>query len=260
MLHESFPFIVCCVSLERSSQTFNPPTMDAANQFGRGTPAGNAIYRLYNKKSMDSTLDPELLARLQKMRKEREAAEAEVTQVKATPKSQTHVNVPKFGRRGQAVTDEQRATARLNAMGHRKREGDIKEEVKNSEPVSIPAPSKPAITDKDKDKLAQIFQFGEVLPPVTQYTGANAARLRRPTEEERLEGRFEELSELLAEKKAYLAEIRQGVAGGKNAADRRQAEMICTNDIAQMIQEMKSIDASLRTIGNGGGSGAVSAR
>jgi hypothetical protein len=232
--------------------------MDAANQFGRGTPAGNAIYRLYNKKSMDSTLDPELLARLQKMRKEREAAEAEATKVKATPKSQTRVNVPKFGRQGPPLTDEQRATARLNAMGHRKREGDIKEEVKNSEPVSLPVPAKPPITEKDKDKLAQIFQFGEVLPPVTQYTGANAARLRRPTEEERLEARFEELSELLAEKKAYLADIRQGVAGGKSAADRRQAEMICTNDIAQMIQEMKSIDVALRNVGSS--SGAVSAR
>lgn len=238
-----FAFLSSC------RQLFNRPSgvMDPANQFGRGTPAGNAIYKLYHKKSMDSTLDPDLLARLQKMRKEREAAEAQATKVKLVPKSQVHVNVPKFGRRGPPLSDEQRAAARLDAMGHRKREAEIKEEVRSAQPVAPPAPSKPPITNADKDKLAQIFEHGEVLPPVTRFTGAIAAQLRKPTEEERLEHRFEELSDVLAEKKEYLADIRKGVAGGKSVADRRQAEMICTNDIAQLIQEMKSIDAELRS-------------
>jgi hypothetical protein len=230
--------------------------MDAANQFGRGTPAGNAIFRLYHKKNMDSTLDPDLLARLQKMRKEREASETDVTKVKPVPKSQTHVNVPSFGRRGPPLNDEQRALARLNAMGHRKRENEIKTEVRSAAPAQVPAPSKPPITNADKDKLAQIFEFGEVLPPVKQFTGAIAARLKRPTEEERLEHRFDELSILLAEKKEYLSDIKSGVAGGKNAADRRQAEMICTNEIAQMIHEMKSIDVELRNIASSDGTSA----
>lgn len=222
--------------------------MEAANQFGRGTPAGNAIFRLYNKKSMDSTLDPDLLARLQKMRKEREALEAAETKTKTVPKSQTRVTVPKFGRRGPPMTEEQIAIAKLNAMGHRKRENEIKAAVSSEALPPPPVPSKPPITTAEKDKLAQIFEHGAVLPPVKQYTGANAARLRQTTEQDRLELRFDELSAVLAEKKQYLADVKSGIVGGKNAADRRQTELICTNEIQQMIQEMKQIDADLRRL------------
>lgn len=220
--------------------------MDAANSFGRGTPAGNAIFRLYNKKNMDSTLDPELLARLQKMRKEREEAEASMVKPKVIPKSQAPINVPKFGRRA-SPSAEQIALMKLERMGHRKRLEDIQEDVAAQPGPAIPCPAKPAITDADKDRLVQIFQFGEALPnQPTELTGANALRHKKVSATERLERRFDELADLLQEKKEYLAEVKKGVVGGKNTADRRQTELIVTNEIKSMIEEMKSIDLELK--------------
>lgn len=226
--------------------------MEAAAQFGRGTPAGNAIFKLYNKKSMDSTLDPELLARLQKMRKEKEAQEAAATKVKVVPKSQVHVSVPKFSGR-QKASAEQIALSRLEAMGHRKREADIREEASSQPPAPPPQPARPLITEADKDKLVQIFQFGEALPAITdsnhvKLSGANAVRFRKPNESDILESRFDELGDLLREKRQYLADVKSGLAGGKNPVDRRQTELIVTNEIASTIAEMKEIDEKLRKL------------
>lgn len=220
--------------------------MEAAQQFGRGTPAGNAIFRLYNKKNMDSTLDPDLLARVKKMRQEREAQEAAAEKPKVVPKSQAHVAVPKFGRRSQQLSAEQRALAKLEFAGHRKRLSDIKAEMSASEPTPAPLPTKPPITEADKDRLAQIFEHGEVLPPPTKLTVPDAARYQRPTTADVLDARFTEITALLEEKRALLDDIKRGVAGGRNPADRRQAEMLCTNEIAQLISEMKWIDSKLR--------------
>ena len=226
--------------------------MDAANQFGRGTPAGNAIYRLYHKKTMDSTLDPELLARVQKMRQEREAAEAPP---KPVPKSQAHVNVPKYGRRA-PMSAEQIATARLDAMGHRKRGHDIKDEVRaQGPPPPLPAPAKPSITDAEKEKLVQIFAFGAALPGngnTTEQTtlstalAAKAGMRKARTHTDVLESRFDEIRGELKQKRDYLAEVQAGTAGGNRPADRKQLELILTNEIASLVKEMKSIDEELK--------------
>eukprot|EP00758_Cryptobia_borreli_P016630 Tbor_TRINITY_DN6122_c5_g2::TRINITY_DN6122_c5_g2_i20::g.22816::m.22816 len=76
-------------------------TQDSHKSFGRDTPAGRAIYNIYNKKSIDSTLDLDLLARLNKMRKEKEEEEKNLKKEKIIPKSRAFVNVPKpAGMRG----------------------------------------------------------------------------------------------------------------------------------------------------------------
>lgn len=227
--------------------------MDAANQFGRGTPAGNAIYRLYHKKTMDSTLDPELLARVQKMRQEKEAMEAPP---KPIPKSQAHVNVPKYGRRA-PPSAEQIATAKLNAIGHRKRGQDIQEEVRaQGPPPPLPAPAKPSITDAEKEKLVQIFAFGAALPGTnaTEHTtlstalAAKSGMRKARTHSDVLESRFDEIRVELRQKREYLAEVQAGQAGGNRPADRKQLELVLTNEIASLVKEMKSIDEELKMI------------
>jgi hypothetical protein len=219
--------------------------MDAALQFGRGTPAGNAIYRLYHKKTMDSTLDPELLKRVQKMRKGREEQESLAVRPKVVPKSQTHVPVPRFGRRS-VPTSEDLAKYRLDAMGHRKRYNQIVEEMDCEQAAAVPPP-RPVINDAEKLRLQQIFQFGEVPPPPTKLTGAQSI-FARPSDLEKLEQRFDEVCSVVKEKRQYLDDVKKGHAGGKTSNDRRQEEFIVTNEIAEAVKEMKQLDLHIKSL------------
>ena len=225
--------------------------MDPANQFGRGTPAGKAIYRLYNKKSMDSTLDPELLARLQKMRKEKDDEAKQNTQPKPLPKSRAHVNVPK-PLQCNGPTPEQIALHKLAQMGHRKRESIIRACV-SSEPAALPpAPARPAITDADKERLCQIMEYGEELKSAagasTGASGKTASYMRGGSTEDVFERRFDELTNEIAERKQFLAEMRapNSTLGGKNPAERRTTEQRLMIEISDRISEMKEIDEKIR--------------
>lgn len=220
---------------------------EAFRAFERGTPAGNKLFHLYNKKSMDSTLDPELLARLQQRRREQEA----ITQPKpvVVPKSRAHVNVPKPAR--PQPTAEQIAEYKLSMIAKRKSAKQIDAERRLEAPPEAPVPSRPLITDKDKLKLQQKFEFGEVLPEVT-----NRAPRRPPTDAERLQDRFEELREEIAERKQFLAEMKdqgpKSTLGGANPAERRATEVRLMNEISDRIAEMKEIDDKLRLYQAGG--------
>ncbi|RNF12179.1 hypothetical protein TraAM80_00460 [Trypanosoma rangeli] len=114
----------------------------AANIFGRGTAAGDAIYRCYARPMKESTLDPELLARLQKMRADREAAEAAMLQPKPVPKSKAMINRPRVGL-GQRMTEEEIAKRRLAALPRKKREEHIQRELRARRPPSPPAYARP---------------------------------------------------------------------------------------------------------------------
>jgi hypothetical protein len=219
--------------------------MDPASQFGRGTPAGKAIYRLYNKKSMDSTLDPDLLARLQKMRKEKEEEARNNAPPKAVPKSRAHVNVPK-PLSCPEPTAAQIALQKLAQLGHRRREDIIRQCVSNDPMPLAPVPSRPAITDADKDKLCQIMEYGQVIAAPSAKTGMPARR--QPTAEDHYNSRFDELSREIAERKQFLADMKQpgSTLGGKTAAERRATDQRLLIEISERIAEMKELDEKIR--------------
>jgi hypothetical protein len=225
--------------------------MDPASQFGRGTPAGKAIFRLYNKKNMDSTLDPELLARLQKMRKEKEEEAKLNAPPKAVPKSRAHVNVPR-PLACPEPTAEQVALRKLAMLGHRRRE-DVIRECASSEPAPVrAAPLRPAITEAEKDKLRQVMEFGQVLPAGAGAAGSSSnacgARQARPVQS-LYERRFDELTMEINERKQFLADMKLpgSTLGGKTAAERKATDQRILVEIRDRIQEMKELDEKLRS-------------
>ena len=249
--------------------------------FGRGTPAGNAVYNLYNgKKSMDSTLDPDLLARLQKLRKEREEAERTATKVKVVPKSQAYVNVPKPTGGRKPPSAEQVAEWRLQALGRRKRLDAIMEETDGyatSATRDVPQYDRPARTDGDKTRLQQIMAHGEVLPPIQKLPKVLENRInRQKTRRVLLNEQFDAVAEELADKRralrdvqsrqqnAVVAKTRAEMAGagglgsdegGGGAAPAsvsntvvaalRAEETQLLRDVGQLVADLKAVDRQL---------------
>lgn len=259
---------------------------DSYKAFGRGTPAGNAVYNLYNgKKNMDSTLDPELLARLQKMRKEKEEAERNTVKPKVTPKSQAYVNVPKPTNGRKPPSAEQVAEWRLQALGRRKRLDEILADPNN--PVNSGLRDYPesynqrgpARTDADKAKFQQIMEHGEVLPPIQKLPKELQNKInRQKTRRTILTEEFDHLSSLISEKRAMLKDVQRrqavlvsakiivetgggGGGGGDDAppapvvpvsnsaiAALRSEETELLREIGQLVSDMKSVDAELCAI------------
>eukprot|EP00744_Colponema_vietnamica_P012181 GILI01017102.1.p1 GENE.GILI01017102.1~~GILI01017102.1.p1 ORF type:complete len:255 (+),score=55.93 GILI01017102.1:78-842(+) len=243
---------------------------ESYKSFGRGTPAGNAVYNLYNgKKTMDSTLDPDLLARLQKMRKEKDEAEKNTVKPKVVPKSQAHVNVPKPSNGRKPPSAEQVAEWRLQALGRRKRMDDILVDTQSSSAaVSAPHYSKPARTDADKTKLQQIMEHGEELPPmkvmpkvlVNRLGGVGAQRSRRDV----LSEEFDRIAASIAERRRELKAVQErqaavvvgkatAAAGGtttgnvsNNAiASLRAEETQLLIEIGRLVSDMKQVDRDI---------------
>jgi hypothetical protein len=216
---------------------------EAYKTFDRGTAAGRMLYNLYNKKSMDSTLDPDLLARLQKMRAEREQAESMMTKDKAVPKSRAHVNVPKFGRRSSSAATGDRAPPM--PYGGRRKQDTIQREVRQQPVEQPPQPSRPCITEGDKERLRQIMEYGQALPAPSNMP-APAPR-RAPTLRELKLDRFEELAEEIAERKEFLADLREGdLSKTKAPAERQAMERRVVVEIQDRVTEMKTIDQWLK--------------
>lgn len=227
---------------------------DSHLAFGRGTPAGKALYNVYNgKKNMDSTLDPDLLARLQKMRKEREEQEALKTKVKPVPKSKTHVPVPKPTGGRQKPTPEMIAEYRLQMIGRQKQLSTILQEQAMQQPLGAPIPSKPAVTDADKRKLQQVMEYGGVLPEPSKISASaaflpeyrsSAVAARRNGDSnvdakiQRLSREFDLTSQTLAAKKADLREAQRKKA--TSAITSEEANL--TNEIAQLVDDLKTLD------------------
>ena len=213
---------------------------EAYKTFDRGTPAGRKLYNLYNKKSMDSTLDPELLARLQKMRKQREEEEARTVKPKAVPKSRAHVNVPQMGR-----VRSSSAARPMQMRGGRKRADIIEMELRQQAPEPAPAPSKPLVTEKDKERLRQIMEYGEALPEPSSLPPA--PRRAPPTMRQIKLGRFEELANEIGERREFLDDLRHGdMARTKAPAERQDAERRIVVEIEDRVAEMKEIDRWLK--------------
>lgn len=185
--------------------------------FGRGTAAGEAIYRCYVTPSKPSTLDPQLAALLARRRQEREAAEAAQVHPKAIPKSQATIQRPRVGQ-GRQPTEEERARWRLQQIPHRRSKATIEAEAEalhrgdNSQAAPVSERfRKPPITEAEKDRLADVMAYGEELPKPTELTGAQRAKYRQLNRRAALEDRFDALRQSAQEIQGELAQLRQGL-------------------------------------------------
>ncbi|KPI90071.1 hypothetical protein ABL78_0824 [Leptomonas seymouri] len=185
------------------------------NVFGRGTPAGEAIYRCYVTPSKPSTLDPELAALLAKRRQEREAAEAAMFHPKSIPKSKAPVNRPRVGV-GKRPTEEECAKWRLQQIPHRRSKATIEAVAEALEATAPRAPiskrfAKPPMTEAEKDRLADVMTYGAELPKPKELTGAQRAKYRQLSKRTELEDRFAALRESAKDIQKELAQLRRGL-------------------------------------------------
>ncbi|AYU78148.1 hypothetical protein, conserved [Leishmania donovani] len=188
---------------------------DTINVFGRGTPAGEAIYRCYVAPSKPSTLDPQLAALLARRRQEREAAEAVQAHPKPIPKSKAPVRRPRVGL-GRRPTEEEYARWRLQHIPHRRSKAAIEAEEEAHRWVPQPVSdrfARPAITDAEKDRLADVMAYGAELPKPKEFTGAQRVRLHRLEPRAELEDRFAKLRQTAQEVQSELAQLRQSAPG-----------------------------------------------
>jgi hypothetical protein len=224
--------------------------------FERGTPAGNILHKLYTKRTCESTLDPELLKKLERYRKQK-AEEVAPPKPKVVPKSQAHVDIPMYsvyGGRGKEMVDDRglqimysapSTMARVSSKPHRRTESAIRRAEARAPVQEPPAPARPAITDKDKTRLQQICEFGAPLPG----PGASA-QLRlppvTPRERERTlkKKRFDEVRAEVGARRAFLQSLDE--EGTAKAAEKRARKHQVTLELQDLLAEMKEIDEWLR--------------
>lgn len=223
---------------------------EAYRSFERGTAAGNKIFNLYHKKNTDSTLDPDLLARLTKMREEREATAK--PKAVALPKSRAHVRVPTFGA-APAPTPEQMLAAKLAACGSKRSASAIATGVRQAPAPAPPVPARKAITDEDKQRLQHRLEFGEALPP-PEAAAAAAARRAAQNAAQRAAfdpdaARFDELRREVADRRRFLAELADangGLCTRYAPEERRRLEQRQLDDVQALLDEMRTLDARMR--------------
>lgn len=211
-LFSASPFRVYSDAMENLSYTF-----------GRGTPAGKAIHHCYAKPSKPSTLDPKLAAALAQRRAERESAELAISKPKPIPKSQTRIRRPRVGL--QVSTSSGSAENRLKNLPHRRPRHVIEATVKE-ESGCCPAPQyeRPPITEAEKDRLAQIMQYGQELPEVTVLEGVHRARVRKLDKRLELRDRFNRLLTEASTLRKQLAEIHRINNDGKGSDEARYTQ------------------------------------
>eukprot|EP01012_Entosiphon_sulcatum_P040366 TRINITY_DN5400_c0_g1_i1.p1 TRINITY_DN5400_c0_g1~~TRINITY_DN5400_c0_g1_i1.p1 ORF type:complete len:221 (-),score=40.51 TRINITY_DN5400_c0_g1_i1:145-807(-) len=208
---------------------------DAYKSFGRGTPAGDAIFKLYHKPTAPSTFDAELAKRLEEARIKREA-EAN-PKPKVVPKSRAHVNVPKPTGRPSHVDVDVRVRPMYHRPG-RKPLSKIEEEVRALTTQPLPAlPPKKHISAEDKLRLQRVMEFNGDVPEVPEPPKPKPKPV--PTAPQ-LSPRalFDAIVEEIDERKAFLLEMR---AGGN-----RDHEARIKLEISQRVAELKRLDKIIR--------------
>ncbi|KAG5480536.1 hypothetical protein LSCM1_06239 [Leishmania martiniquensis] len=211
----------------------------AINTFGRGTPAGEAIYRCYISPSKPSTLDPQLAALLARRRQEREAAEAAQVHPKPIPKSKAPVNRPRVGL-GRRPTEEEYARWRLRQIPHRRSKAAIEaaEEACSGGPQPVSDRfARPAMTEAEKDRLADVMAYGAELPKPKELTGAQRARLHRLDPRTELEDRFAKLRQAAQEVQRELAQLREPSPGAGASSHSGDAEAVAASDAQARLSE-----------------------
>ncbi|ORC92483.1 uncharacterized protein TM35_000032360 [Trypanosoma theileri] len=240
--------------------------------FGRGTAAGAALHKCYVRPSKPSTLDPELQQRLRAMAEARAASERAQFHPKPVPKSQAMIPRPRVGL-PQRPSPEDIARYRLDALPHKKKESVIRKETRARSPLKPPQFKRPVMTTEEKERLGQIFQFGEVPQKPVKFTGANRVRYGAIDKRYQLKERFENLQKQVQSLKEELQELRQEqnadtentadgsepiiIAAGPEirrrfhkrnpmkALERRLMEQDLTRAIGDALLEMKEIDAAI---------------
>ncbi|KAH9589369.1 hypothetical protein LSM04_007509 [Trypanosoma melophagium] len=241
--------------------------------FGRGTAAGDALHKCYVRPAKPSTLDPELQQRLRAMAEARAASERAQVHPKPVPKSRAMIPRPRVGL-PQRPTPEDIARYRLEAMPHKKKESVIRREARARSPPKPPQFKRPVMTAAEKERLGQIFQFGEVPEKPVKFTGANRVRYGEIDKRYKLKERFNALKKQVQDLKEELRQLHQEQkADRQNAADdetepvviaagpeirrrfhkrnpmkaleRRLMEQDLTRAIGDALLEMKEIDADI---------------
>ncbi|KPA82674.1 hypothetical protein ABB37_02502 [Leptomonas pyrrhocoris] len=219
---------------------------DTINVFGRGTPAGEAIYRCYVTPSKPSTLDPQLAALLAKRRQEREAAEAAQFHPKSIPKSQAPVNRPRVGV-GKRPTDEECAKWRLQQIPHRRSKATIEAEALAA--TALPPPrngrfAKPPVTEAEKDRLADVMAYGAELPKPKELTGAQRVRYNRLNKRAELEDRFDALLQSAQDIQKELAQLRKGLPTPAAVTSSQNGEASAPSQELPAGRNLRSADTS----------------
>eukprot|EP01060_Flectonema_neradi_P031428 TRINITY_DN4762_c0_g1_i1.p1 TRINITY_DN4762_c0_g1~~TRINITY_DN4762_c0_g1_i1.p1 ORF type:complete len:251 (+),score=61.46 TRINITY_DN4762_c0_g1_i1:48-755(+) len=218
---------------------------DAYRTFERGTPAGNLLYKLYNKRTVESTLDRDLLARLQAQRRMKEAREQ--PKPKTIPKSKAYVNVPRpTYRRSDDEIDTFRRMAPVRVG--KKAVNTMKLEIKlrQAELETERPPARKLIGDKEKERFA-IKQSGlepiaaDHLPPIAapRPPRISAAEKRR-REIKKLESEFASLSADLERQQKSLQQLTV------NPSRSRKQEAGLRADIADIATHMRRVDELIR--------------
>nr|CCC94519.1 unnamed protein product [Trypanosoma congolense IL3000] len=239
----------------------------AANIFGRGTAAGDAIYRCYARPVKESTLDPELLERLQALRRQREEEEARIIRPKPIPKSKAPVSRPRPCA-GPRISTEERARRRLAAIPRKKPATAIDKEINNFTPLPPKVFDRPPLNDDEKERLNQIFQFGEVPDKPKEFTGAMRLRYASLNKRFGLKERFDALAKRIEVLRRELHQMQdsfklapaeseqrdlKGPAlalgpGPLKRSELRLREQQLQNDMENCLTEMKALDEEIRRI------------
>ncbi|EPY34825.1 hypothetical protein AGDE_07811 [Angomonas deanei] len=141
------------------------------------------------------------------MREEREREEARRFKPKPIPKSQAPINRPRVGQ-GPRATDEQIAQWRLSQIPQRKKQAAIEEEQKRQAPIAAPTYKRAPITEREKDRLADVMTYGEELKQPTEFTGVNKARYHQIDQKAKLKEDFAKLEKEANSLRKELADLR----------------------------------------------------
>lgn len=217
-----------------SSRVAFPVTAGMSNDyksFDRSTRAGRLLHNLYTAPTKDSTLDKDLLKRLEQLRKDREAAEQPKSKV--VPKSRAYVEIPQAPPKEYPKYLPPISRRPLKQIQENEKEETAKYRMRlQQEQDKNPGAHQPR-TDEDKFRLQHKFQFGvepterlvqafnaertRVAGTVAEGTGitqpfafssASAAREKRVERERDLwMKRFDEINNSISEKKKEMAEL-----------------------------------------------------
>eukprot|EP01006_Ploeotia_vitrea_P027734 TRINITY_DN60507_c0_g1_i1.p1 TRINITY_DN60507_c0_g1~~TRINITY_DN60507_c0_g1_i1.p1 ORF type:complete len:255 (-),score=32.50 TRINITY_DN60507_c0_g1_i1:413-1132(-) len=201
---------------------------DSYMAFGRGTPAGDAIFKLYYKPQKPSTYDPEIAKLLAEQRKKRELMSAPPPKV--IPKSRAHVNVPKPGRRRYSAGDFRALPSRFN----RKQQATIEAEQREAGPLP-PLPEKKHISEADKQRLQLLMQHNGKIPeaPPPKPKPKPKELPKYSTKE-----MFDMVLAEINEREEFLREMRE--------LGRTDHDAKLKREIAQRVAELRRLDKLLR--------------
>ncbi len=153
---------------------------------------------------------------------------------KVIPKSRAHVDVPSF------IPAREEGPALPSCPGRRP-QATISKIVEAEVPPSPPKPARPAITEKEKDRLAHRMAFGEDPPLPPPKRVALIPPYDPDPERTQLEAMFDEVRREIRERKEFLEEMRR-----LGKADKFEPKLQL--EIQDRIREMKRLDADIKKL------------